>query len=208
MGLLRVALVIMVATVAVSGLWAQQLTVPVARIVQSTGAVLKSAPASGAVTMYAISGLTSIGPMGGPDTSLAYLGFWHPLIIVLSVDDDGGSKPDPGSDSDPTSGDDFLAGPRVYAWPNPFPSDITFRIPRGGAAFESITAQVYSMDGRLVAYLMPRVATQDYFELYWDGQGIDEQIPVAAGSYTVRFIAESDGAKKRMAFSTTIVCVR
>lgn len=202
MGLLRVALTTVVAAVAVSGLWAQQLTVPVARIVQSTGAVLKSAPASGAATMYAIAGLTSIGPMGGPDTSLAYLGFWHPLIIVLSIDDDGGSEPGSGS------GDDFLAGPRVYAWPNPFPSDITFRIPRGGAAFESITAQVYSMDGRLVAMLVPRTVSPDYFELYWDGRGIDEQLPIAAGSYTVRFIAESATARRRQVFSTTIVCVR
>lgn len=195
MGVLRITFVMLVA---VSSAWAQQLTVPVARIVQSTGAVLNATPQSGAVSLYAIAGLTSIGPMGRPDTSLAYLGFWHPLIIVLSVDDDGGPGPD----------DDFLAGPRVYAWPNPFPNDITFRIPRGTSSVDKISAQVYSVDGRMVALLEPRTVSPDFFELYWDGMGLDDGIPVAAGSYTVRFIAEASTSRQRIAFSTTIVCVR
>lgn len=204
MGLLRVALATTLMTVAVSGLWAQQLTVPVARIVQSNGAVLNARPASGSAALYAIAGLTSIGPMGRPDSSLAYLGFWHPLIIVLSVDDDGGAGPD--TDTDPNN--DFLAGPRVYAWPNPFPNDITFRIPRNGSSFTTITAQIYTVDGRLVARLEPRAVTPDYFELYWDGTSLDEQVPVGAGSYITRFIAESAGGGRQIGFSTTIVCVR
>jgi hypothetical protein len=158
------------------------------RVIQSTGAVLFSYSLSG------IAGLTSIGrTLAESSGDSLFLGVWVPLNIKLSV---------PGDSTD--GSDTIVAGPSVYAYPNPFSSSVRLRLVRG--SYDRADIDVYDLNGRRVA----SVGSQDLgdvFEFFWDGRD-PEGSPVAAGIYTVRINAYLAGTRRAEQFTTTIVCTR
>lgn len=165
------------------------------RVIQSTGAVLFSRRQdANSYSLSGIAGLTSIGrTLADSSGDSLFLGVWVPLNIKLSV---------PGDSTDDT--DTIVAGPSVYAYPNPFTSSVRLRLVRG--AYDRADIDVYDLNGRRVA----SVGSQDLgdvFEFFWDGRD-PEGSPVAAGIYTVRINAYLTGTRRAEQFTTTIVCTR
>ena len=165
------------------------------RVIQSTGAVLFSRMQdAGAIQLSGVAGLTSIGRtrrLPG-DTSRLYLGVWVPLDVKLSVPGDDGPQ------------DSIIAGPSVYAYPNPFSSWVRLRLVRSDYARAEIT--VYDMNGRAVAAASSQ-DMGDVLEFYWDGLD-PEGSPVPAGIYAVSITAHRLGSGRADQLTTTIVCTR
>jgi hypothetical protein len=165
------------------------------RVIQSTGAVLFSRRQdANSYSLSGIAGLTSIGrTLAESSGDSLFLGVWVPLNIKLSV---------PGDSTD--GSDTIVAGPSVYAYPNPFSSSVRLRLVRG--SYDRADIDVYDLNGRRVA----SVGSQDLgdvFEFFWDGRD-PEGSPVAAGIYTVRINAYLAGTRRAEQFTTTIVCTR
>ncbi|MBU3742626.1 MAG: T9SS type A sorting domain-containing protein [Candidatus Kapabacteria bacterium] len=168
------------------------------RVIQSTGAVIFSSMADTSYyRLSAIAGLTSIGstrvriPGDTADRRL-YLGVWVPLDIKLSVPGDDGPK------------DTIVAGPSVYAYPNPFATSVRLRLVRGNYDRADIT--VYDLNGREIV-AVPSQDLGDVFEFFWDGRD-PRGSPVATGVYTVRINAYLSGTNRLEQFTTSIVCTR
>jgi hypothetical protein len=164
-------------------------------VIQSTGAVLFSRRQdANSYSLSGIAGLTSIGrTLAESSGDSLFLGVWVPLNIKLSV---------PGDSTD--GSDTIVAGPSVYAYPNPFSSSVRLRLVRG--SYDRADIDVYDLNGRRVA----SVGSQDLgdvFEFFWDGRD-PEGSPVAAGIYTVRINAYLAGTRRAEQFTTTIVCTR
>ena len=165
------------------------------RFIQSTGAVLFSRRQdANSYSFSGIAGLTSIGrTLADRSGDSLFLGVWVPLNIKLSV---------PG---DSTNGNDtIVAGPSVYAYPNPFSSSVRLRLVRG--AYDRADIEVYDLNGRRVASVGPQ-DLGDVFEFSWDGRD-PEGSPVSAGVYTVRINAYLAGTSRIEQFTTSIVCTR
>lgn len=164
------------------------------RVIQSTGAVLFSSLSdTNGVRLSGIAGLTSIGrTRADGDSSRLFLGVWVPLDIKLSVPGDEGAQ------------DSIIAGPSVYAYPNPFSSWVRLRLVRSQYSHAQI--EVYDVNGRAVAQV-PSQDLGDVFEFYWDGLD-PERAPVPAGVYAVRITAYLAGSQRTDQFTTSIVCTR
>lgn len=164
------------------------------RLIQSTGAVLFSRRQdANSYSFSGIAGLTSIGRTRADSGDTLFLGVWVPLNIKLSV---------PGDSTN--DNDTIVAGPSVYAYPNPFSSSVRLRLLRG--AYDRADIEVYDLNGRRVA----SVGSQDLgdvFEFLWDGLD-PEGSPASAGVYTVRIDAYRTGTRRVEQFTTSIVCTR
>ena len=168
------------------------------RVIQSTGAVIFSSMADTSFyRLSGIAGLTSIGRTqvrlpGDTASRRLYLGVWVPLDVKLSVPGDDGPQ------------DTIIAGPSVYAYPNPFSTSVRLRLVRGNYDRAAIT--VYDLNGREVA-AVPSQDLGDAFEFFWDGRDPDGS-PVSTGVYTVRINAYLTGTSRVEQLTTSIVCTR
>ena len=174
------------------------LTIPVPRVLQSNGAVLMTTSPSVSARMSNIVGQRAIGvatTRTPSDTSdrKAFLGFFIPIDILLTVDED-----DPGSTT-------VADGGSLWIWPNPFKESVWMRMKRG--EFDKASAEVYSLDGGLVAERPAPVTTDESFEFSWDGNDFSA-VQAASGIYTVYIIASNSVTGQRTSFAASISRVR
>lgn len=186
-------------TIAASTVAAQNvLTIPVPRVLQSNGAVLMTTSPSVSARLSNIVGQRVLGvatTRGMADTAdrRALLGFFIPVDILLTVDED-----DPGSTT-------VSDGGSLWIWPNPFKESVWMRMKRG--EFDAATAEIYSLDGGLVASLPAPVITESSIEFMWNGNDYSET-PSASGIYTIYIVASSSLTGQRTSFAASISRVR
>lgn len=174
------------------------LTIPVPRVLQSNGAVLMATSPSVTARLSNIVGqrvvgvATSRGPTDTAD-SKALLGFFIPIDILLSVDED-----DPGTTT-------VTDGGALWIWPNPFKESVWMRMKRG--EFDGASAEIYSLDGGLVAALPAPAISESSIEFMWDGNAFSAE-PAASGIYTIYIVATNSITGQRTSFAASISRVR
>ena len=181
------------------GFGQNMLTIPVPRVLQSNGGVLMTTSPSVSAMLSAVVGQRVIGvatSRNSTDTadSKALLGFFVPIDIILSVDD-----------TDSSNGTTVADGGSLWVWPNPSREAVRMRMKRGD--FDQASADVYSLDGGLVAILNQPLMSDDAVEFVWDGNDFAME-PTASGTYTVYIVASNSLTGKRTSFAASISRVR
>lgn len=191
MRLLNVTLLL--AAIAVGTMHAQphaRLTIQRQRVVQSCGAVLDAADATGPYVLSGIVGLTAIGATRAPMQSQALLGFWVPMPIILSTPDD--FTP-------------VLAGDRTWTWPNPFRENVHIEVQLSGST--RAEADIFDNIGQHVASIPLEALHDDRATFTWNGL-MNDGSPSATGSYAVRINVTEPLRQRRLMYSTTITRIR
>lgn len=197
--MLRWFVVVCTLTTALSVAVAQNvLTIPVPRVLQSNGAVLMTSSPSVSARMSNIVGQRVIGVATQRDIAdtadhKALLGFFVPIDILLGVEDD-----------DPVS-TTVSDGGSLWIWPNPFKESVWMRMKRGD--FDRASAEIYSLDGGLVATLPAPLITESSIEFAWDGNDFSAE-PSASGIYTIYIVASNSVTGQRTSFAASISRVR
>ncbi len=175
------------------------LTVPVPRVLQSNGAVLMTVSPSVSARLSNIVGQRTVGvatTRGPADTAdrKVFLGFFIPVDILLSVGED-----DPGGNTEVSDGGS------LWIWPNPFKEAVRMRMKRFD--FDRATAEIYALDGGLVATLSAPIITDSSIEFAWDGNDFNA-VQSASGIYTVHIVAINSLTGQRTTFAASISRVR
>ncbi|HBB26205.1 MAG TPA: hypothetical protein DCZ59_08065 [Bacteroidetes bacterium] len=166
------------------------LTVQRQRIVQSCGAIIDTTSSADGFLLSSVVGLTSIGTLTSVTRGKAYLGFWVPIPVILSADDQA---------------TDIVAGARIWSWPNPFRDHVSIDVQVPERSL--VEANIYSSIGKHVAALTVASRRSDGVTFTWDGT-TDDALEGASGIYLVRVFVQEPLHQRRIVYSSSLTRVR
>lgn len=117
-----------------------------------------------------------------------YQGFWAPIPIVTSVDDDLSGK--------------WL---RISTYPNPFTEHTTIDV--GEQLGGDVDVLVFDMSGRMIRTMKTSVTTSVPQRFTWDGTDADAR-PVATGTYIIQVRGRSMTTGERVRSSGSVQLIR
>lgn len=181
--IIRIAGIAAILSMCISALQAQDAR-KVREVVASGGATPSISPSNimAATIGQPITQITTNGVMK------VYQGFWAPIPVVTSVDDDLSGK--------------WL---RISTYPNPFREHTTIDV--GEQLGGDVDVFVFDMSGRMVRTMKEVVTASVPQRFTWDGADADGR-PVAAGTYIIQVRGRSTVTGERVRSSGSVQLIR